>query len=91
MTTYRDYDDYSPALPRKRVAQPLFYLAVDAKITGRLQAVAVAKDHTIALTGCDGPLTVVQAAAARTLLDDALAFVASREGGGPVDKREEAA
>lgn len=72
MTTYRDYDDYSPAQPRKRVAQPL-------------QAVAVAKDHTITLTGCDGPLTVVQAAAARTLLDDALAFVASREGGGPAD------
>ena len=83
--TYTDYDDYEPAQPRKRAAAPIFYQVVEAKITGRQQTVAVAKDHSIALTGCDGALTVVQAAAARTLLDDALAFVASREGGGPVD------
>jgi hypothetical protein len=82
--TYEDYDDYQPA-HRARVAKPIFYQIVDAKISGRQQTVAVSKDHTIALTGCDGPLTPVQAAAARTLLDDALAFVASREGGGPVD------
>lgn len=73
------------AMRSKRIAQPIFYQVVEAKITGRQQTVAVSKDHAIALTGCDGPMTAVQAAAARTLLDDALAFVASREGGGPVE------
>lgn len=63
----------------------IFYQAVDARITGRLQRVAVSKDHAITLAGCDGALTPVQAAAARTLLDEALAFVASREGGGPIE------
>lgn len=49
-------------------------------IAGREQGVIVSPKNELVLIGCDGSLTPVQAATARTLLDQALAFVAEREG-----------
>jgi hypothetical protein len=66
-----------------------FYQAVDIKITGRLQRVEVNADGEIRLSGCDGCMTPVQAAAARTLLDEALAHVASLDGGAPYPERKQ--
>lgn len=66
-----------------KAAKLIFYRVVDQRVTGRLQRVEVYDDNHVKLTGCDGLLTPVQAAAARTLLDEGLAFVAERDGGGP--------
>lgn len=49
-------------------------------VAGREQGVIVSPKHELVLIGCDGSLTPRQAATARTLLDQALAFVAEREG-----------
>lgn len=67
-----------------------FYQAVDIKITGRLQRVEVNAAGEITLSGCGGAMTPVQAAAARTLLDEALAFVAGLDGGAPKPQTGEA-
>jgi hypothetical protein len=70
-------------LSDRRAAAPLFQRTVENTVTGRTHRVTVNRQHDIELAGCDGPMTAVQAAAARTLLDEALAFIAEREGGGP--------
>lgn len=59
-------------------------------INGREQGVIVSPKRDLVLIGCDGPMTPKQAATARTLLDEALAFVAEREGPQVIPSREPA-
>lgn len=64
----------------RRVPSPQYVRRIGSEITGREQGVIVSPDLCLSLIGCDGPLTPKQAAAARTLIDGALAFIAEREG-----------
>ena len=64
----------------RRIPAPAYVRRIGAEITGREQGVIVAPDNALTLIGCEGRLTPQQGAAARTLLDGALEFIAGREG-----------
>lgn len=64
----------------RRLPAPHYVQRIGREVTGREQGVIVSPDNTLTLIGCDGRLTPQQGAAARTLLDGALEFIAGREG-----------
>jgi hypothetical protein len=67
-------------MSERRIPSPPYVQRIGAEITGREQGVIVTPRLRLQLTGCDGLMTSKQAAAARTLLDGALEFIAEQEG-----------
>lgn len=63
----------------RRIPSPAYVERVGAEIAGREMGVIVSPKLEVSLINCDGPLTPVQAAAARTLIDGALEFIAEKE------------